>query len=180
MARSKNTQRTGFEDRLNRINKGGANTMGEVHIGPRDEDRARKGKADNTVRMKKKKKAKSAAHLTDGSTAVLAPIGVLLGGMSMFVGQATQYQFFDAGGLLQMTPPAALEAFLPFLPFLIGGLLALAFAWTFRLTTMVRFAAVVGGFVATFVYQADLIQTMPGMYANFFSKEFVETALANV
>lgn len=172
-----NAQRSGFEDRLSRIKKGGANTMGEVHIGPRDEVRARQGKADNVVRVKKKKRPN--VNAGEGSTAVLAPVAVLLGGISMFVGQAADYQFFHEGGLLQMTPPVeALTPYMQFAPFLFGGILALMFAWTFRLNSAIRFLALLGGFGAVFYYQADLIETMPGMYANFFSKEFVAAALA--
>lgn len=173
-----NAQRSGFDDRLSRIKKGGANTMGEVHIGPRDEERARKGKNENVVRMKKKK---NQAVKSDGSTVVLAPIGVLLGGISMFVGQAANYQIFNEGGLLNLAPPVeALAPFMQYAPFLFGGILALMFAWTFRLTSGLRLLALLGGFGAVFYYQADLIQTMPGMYANFFSPEFVKAALAKV
>lgn len=176
MSRS-NAQRTGFEDRLSRIKKGGANTMGEVHIGPRDEERARKGKADNTVRIKKKKKKQT--NLGEGPTSGLAPLGVLLGGLAMFVGQAADYQLFQEGGLVNMAAPvAALEPFMQYAPFLIGGILAMMFAWTFRLTTAVRFAALSAGFVAAFVYQTALIKAVPFMYAGFFSKEFVKAALA--
>jgi len=52
------------------------------------------------------------------------------------------------------------------------------FAWTFRLTTTIRFAALTCGFVAAFAYQTEMVQAMPGMYKNFFSKEFVKTTLA--
>lgn len=174
-----NAQRSGFEDRLSRIKKGGANTMGEVHIGPRDEVRARKGKADNVVRMKKKKKSKANVTTGEGSTTVLAPIGVLLGGLSMFTGQAADYQIFQEGGILEMAPPIeALEPFMHLAPFLFGGILAIMFAWTFRLTSAFRLMALLGGFGAVHFYQADLIQFMPGMYANFFSVEFVEAAFA--
>ena len=176
MARS-NAQLTGFEDRLSRIKKGGANTMGEVHIGPRDEERARTGKSGNVVRMKKKKPTKLSAG--EGSTTVLAPVAVLLGGISMFVGQAADYQLFHEGGLLKMTPPVeVLTPYMQYAPFLFGGILALMFAWTFRLTSAIRFLALLGGFGAVFYYQADLVQKMPSMYANFFSVEFVEAAFA--
>ena len=51
-----NAQRDGFDRRISRIKKGGANTMGEVHIGPVDEEVARsskKGKGRNTIRVKR-------------------------------------------------------------------------------------------------------------------------------
>ena len=177
MSRS-TAQRSGFEDRLSRIKQGGANTMGEVHIGPPpSEERARKGKSDNVVRMKKRKQTKIAAG--EGSTVILAPVAFLLGGMSMFTGQAADYQLFHDGGLINLAAPEILAPFMQFAPFAFGGFLALMFAWTFRLTSALRFIALLGGFGAVFYYQADLIQSMPGMYANFFSVEFVEAALSN-
>lgn len=176
MARG-NAQIGGFEDRLSRIKKGGANTMGEVHIGPRDEEQAREGKAQNVVRMKKKKKTKISTG--EGSTTILAPLAVFLGGISMFVGQAINYHLFHDGGFMKMAPPVeALAPFMQFAPFLFGGILAMMFAWTFRLTSAIRFLALLGGFGAVFYYQPELIQKMPGMYANFFSIEFVEAAFA--
>lgn len=170
-------QRDGFDQRISRIKKGGPNTMGEVHIGPVDEAKVygkKKGKATNTVRMKKK--SKKNVDVTSGSTLALAILAVLFGGLSMFVGQALNFHLYDAGGLLQMVPPAVIEPYVQYAPFLFGGLLALAFGWTFRLMRGIRFVALVGGFVAVFYYQADLIQAMPSFYAGFFSEEFVAAA----
>ena len=82
------TQRSGFEDRLSRIKKGGANTMGEVQIGPRDEANARKSKQTNTVRLKRKKP--KSVNIGEGSNLVLAPVAAAVGGLSMFVGQANR------------------------------------------------------------------------------------------
>ena len=79
-------QRQSFEDRLKRINSGGPNTMGEVHIGPRDEENARKGKANNTVRMKKSKR--KPVKVGQGSSAILVPLAVFIGAFCALVGQA--------------------------------------------------------------------------------------------
>lgn len=174
-------QREGFDKRIAKIRKGGSNTMGEVHIGPVDEAQVygkKKGKATNTVRMKKKKQKN--VDLNSGSTLTLAILAVLFGGLSMFVGQALNFHLYDAGGLMQMTPPAAVEPYVQYAPFVFGGLLALAFGWTFHLMRGIRFLALVAGFVAVFYYQADLIQAMPSLYAGFFSEEFVANALPAV
>ena len=69
-------QRQSFEDRLKRINSGGPNTMGEVHIGPRDEENARKGKANNTVRVKKSKR--KPVKVGQGSSAILVPLAITM------------------------------------------------------------------------------------------------------
>lgn len=176
-----NDQRDGFDRRISRIKKGGANTMGEVHIGPVDEAQVygkKKGKATNTVRIKKKRQKN--VDLTSGSTATLTVLAVLFGGLSMFVGQAMNFHFYEVGGLLQMTPPAVAEPYMQYAPFLFGGLLALAFGWTFRLMRGVRFLGLAGGFGAVFHYKQDLIQAMPGLYAGFFSQEYVDAVLAAV
>ena len=176
-----NDQRDGFDKRIAKIRKGGSNTMGEVHIGPVDEAQVygkKKGKATNTVRMKKK--AKKNVDLTSGSTGVLTILAVFFGGLSMFVGQAMNFHFYEVGGLLQMTPPAVVEPFMMYAPLLFGGLLALAFGWTFRLMRGIRFLGLAGGFGAVFYYKQDLIQAMPGLYAGFFSQEYVDAVLAAV
>lgn len=169
-----NAQQKGFEKRLSKIRKGGSKTMGEVHVGPVDEAHVqKKGKPNNTVRIKKKRQKN--IDLNSGSTAALAPLAVLIGGLAMFVGQAMDYQLFQDGGLINLeTPVAALEPYMPYAPFLFGGILALMFAWTFRFNTFIRFAALMGGFVATFVYQDEIIRTLPFMYAGFFSEQFVK------
>ncbi len=173
-----NDQRDGFDRRISRIKKGGANTMGEVHIGPVSEEQVygkKKGKATNTVRVKKKKQKK--VDLNSGSTGVLVLLAVLFGGLSMFVGQAVDYHLFGVGGLAgQMTPPEFAADYVQYAPFFFGGLLALAFGWTFRLLQGIRFLALVGGFGAVFYYHADLVERFPETYAGFFSKAYVEAA----
>lgn len=173
-----NAQRDGFDRRLSKIKKGGSNTMGEIQIGPRDEESARAGKAKNVVRVKKKRSKN--VKLGQGATLSLLPLAGFFGGLSMFVGQAMDYQFFNAGGLLQFgTPMAALEPHMQYAPFVFGGILALLFAWTFRMGGL-KFLALAAGFWATFQYQTNLVMTFPGMYAGFFSKEFVEGVFASL
>ena len=173
-----NVQRSGFEDRLSRIKKGGDNTMGEVHIGPRDEVRAGdKTKPNNTVRMKKKNKN---VKIGEGSNASLVPLAFVFGAMSMFVGQAASYHLFADTGLIQVdvSALATAEPYLPYAHFLFGGVLALLFGWTFRMTSALRFLALVGGLVVMVHYQSNLIQKAPGLYQAFFSKAYVKEALA--
>lgn len=173
-----NVQRRGFEDRLSRIRKGGDNTMGEVHIGPRDEVRAgQKTKAKNTVRMKKKTRN---VKIGEGSNATLIPLAFVFGAMSMFVGQAAAYHMFADTGLIQLdlSSLAAVEPYVPYAHFLIGGILALLFGWTFRMTSALRFVALVAGLAVMVQYQGNLIEKAPGLYQAFFSKTYVKQALA--
>lgn len=155
--------------------------MGEVHIGPVDEQQVygkKKGKPTNKVRMKKKRGTK--VDLNSGATSTLFLLAILFGGLSMFVGQAVAYHLYGAGGIIQMAPPVFAEDYISYAPFLFGGLLALAFGYTFHLFQGIRFIGLVGGFGSVFHYQTELIQMMPGTYAGFFSKAFVEAALSAV
>ena len=171
-------QRDGFDRRISRIKKGGKNTMGSIEIGPRDEERARKGKIDNTVRMKKKRQKK--VDLASGATSTLILLALFFGGLSMFVGQAATFHFFEEGGLVPVNLPEIAAQYVQYAPFIIGGLLALAFGWTFRLMSGMKFVALAGGFAATFIYKLEMMQFMPGIYTGFFSKAYVQAALASV
>ncbi len=175
MARSKKLdQRDGFEDRLKRIKKGGANTMGEIQVGPREEIRAgSKSKPANTVRVKRKKQKKK--EVGRGSTMSLMFMAFLFGGLSMFVGQVANFHFFQEGGFVPIdlsgTP---VEQYLPFAHLAIGGVLALMFCWTFHLTSILRLAAAAAGVFLVFEYHAEMVQQAPGVYSKFFSKPYVK------
>lgn len=169
-------QRKGFEDRLSRIRKGGANTMGEVQIGPRDEATARTSRPTNTVRIKKKKQKN--VNIGEGSNLVLAPIAAVIGGMSMFVGQVAEYHLFQPGGLFTISVPIdAVTAYLPYSHIIIAAILAFALSWAFSLTNLVRRMALVAGLAAVAVWQTDLIERYPGIYAGAFSESFVAEKL---
>ena len=171
----------GFEERLQRIQKGGANTMGEVHIGPRDEVRAdhkgRKSRPSNTVRVKGKKKSKT---VDAGSNGALGPVALAFGALSMFVGQAAAFHFFQEGGLAPITPPEVIAPYIQYAPIAIGGTLALLFMWTFHLSSILRSAALIAGCAGVFVYHVELVQKAPGLYTGFFTKEYVASVLAKV
>ena len=167
-------QRNAFEDRLSRIKKGGVNTMGEVQIGPREEVRAGKSKSKpaNTVRMKKKKTGKK--EIGRGSTSSLIFLAFLFGVLSMFVGQAAGYHFFGGGLVpIDLTGTPA-EPYLGQAHLFIGGVLGFLFCWTFRLTSILRVAAMVAGLAVMVQYHTELVQQAPGVYTKFFSKAYVK------
>ena len=165
-----------FEDRLNRINRGAPNTMGEVHIGPRDEEKARSGKATNTVRLKTKKKK---VKVGEGSNLVLVPVALVIGAMCAFAGQASAFHFFQDGGLMPVTLPEAVAMVEPYLIYAhlaIGGLLALIFTWTFGFNGLLRKLAVVAGFGAMLFGHVQMVEQFPAIHANFFSEAYVAAA----
>lgn len=165
-------QRKGFEDRLSRIKKGGANTMGEVQIGPRDEVEAKKSRPTNTVRLKKKKARQ--VNIGEGSNLVFGIVAVFVGGLSMIVGQAVKYHLFEEGGLFPVTVPVeAVAAAVPYAHFIVAIMLALSLGWAFGLTNMIRRMAMFAGLAAAMVWQAELVQRYPGIYTAIFSESFV-------
>ena len=169
-------QRQGFEKRLSRIRKGGANTMGEVQIGPRDEATARKSRPANTVRIKKKKRKN--VKLGEGSNIVLAPIAAVVGGLSMFVGQAAEYHLFQPGGLFNITIPIeAAASAIPYAHFIVAVFLAISLSWAFGLTNLVRRMALIAGLAAVAVWQTELIERYPAVYTGVFSEAFVAEKL---
>lgn len=170
------SQRKGFEQRLSRIKKGGANTMGEVQIGPRDEATARSSRPTNTVRLKRKK-AKS-VNIGEGSNLVLAPIAAAVGGLAMFVGQAVEYHLFQPGGLFNISMPLELvQPALPYAHFAIAIALALALSWAFGLTNLIRRMAMIAAMAAVTAYQTQLVERYPGVYTAVFSETFVTDQL---
>lgn len=169
-------QRQSFEDRIKRIGTDAPNTMGEVHIGPRDEETARSGKATNTVRMKKKHKQ---VRIGEGSNFVMVPVALIIGALSVFVGRAAAYHFFADGGLMPITVPVpALEPYIIYADILFAALLALIFSWTFGFSGKLRKLAVIAGFTAMLIGEIHVIERFPELYANFFSKAYVAEALA--
>ena len=179
MASTARTAHQTFEERLNRINKGAPNTMGEVHIGPRDEALGRKDKAANTVRLKAKKKE---VKLGEGSNVAMVPLALIFGAFSLFAGQAAAFHFFQDGGLMPIALPEAaamVEPYLIYAHLAIGGMLALIFTWTFGFTGMLRKLAVAAGFAAMLFGQVQVMERFPGVYASFFSEAYVTETLAS-
>lgn len=170
------TQRKGFEDRLSRIKKGGANTMGEVQIGPRDESQRGKSKPANTVRLKKKK-AKN-VNIGEGSNLVFGIVAAFIGVLCMIVGQAAEYHLFHPDGVFNVTIPVeAIQPAIPYAHFIVAVALALALGWAFGLTNMIRRMAMLAGMAAAVVWQADLVERYPGVYTAIFSEAFVADKL---
>jgi len=153
--------------------------MGEVHIGPREEVRAgQKGKQGNTVRLKRKKRN---VKIGQGSAKALVPLAFIFGALSMFVGQAATYHLFAETGLINLdVSGTVIQDYTPFAHFALGGLLALLFAWTFRMMSALRIVALVAGVFVMVQYQGAIIQKVPGVYAAFFSKAYVKEALGQV
>jgi len=178
-SKSKAKGGNGFEDRLARIHKGGANTMGEIQVGPREEIRAgSKSKPTNTVRMKKKKTKKKEVGRASGVSLFI--LAFVFGAFSMFVGQVANFHMFLPGGLTPLDlSETAVAPYLPYANLIIGGVLALLFAWTFQLLTMMRVVATVAGLFVVLQYHTEMVEFAPGTHVKFFSKAYVKEVRAN-
>ena len=162
-------QRKSFEDRLGRIRVGASNTMGEVHIGPAEDRRANEGKPKNRVRVKSRKKQN------------VRLVAAVLGVMSMFVALALQFHLFDPRGLLQLgAPHPAVEPYIQYAPFVFASVFAIAFMWTFHLSTFLRRAVLVAGVMAGFVFHPQLVDRFPGTHVAAFNKEYVKSVRADL
>lgn len=165
-------QRAGFEDRLTRIKKGGANTMGELQIGPRDESQRGKSRPSNTVRIKRKKQKN--VNIGEGSNVVFGLIAVIVGGLSMMVGQATEFHLFQPEGLFTLSMSTeTIAPVLPYIQYIVGGVLALALGWAFGLTNTIRRMALIAGLVGATVWHTELVERYPGLYTAIFSEAYV-------
>lgn len=168
------SQRQTFEERLGRIKVGGENTAGEIHVGPREMVRAKDKKKQKPKSRNKSRKLPKAQE-GSGPLAVMLPLGIFLGALSLSAGQLTNFHLFAPEGLGQFTPPIPEVAL--FGHFLIGGILALLFTWAFEMDSLLRKMAVVAGFAAMVYYETQVIALYPDVYATFFSEGYVADRL---
>jgi hypothetical protein len=184
-------QRTSFEERLARINSGGPNTMGEVHVGPVDEAMVygKKSRNDNVVRVKPKKNKKAAKATGGLGSILLLPLAALIGAISMFAGEVGAFHMFTDGGMFPVSLPdavAMLNPYVQYASFALAALLALIFTWTFQFRGLIGKVAVIAGAFAFLWYQPMLVDMYPDVFAAFFSdgyqardmQSLVETLLA--
>jgi hypothetical protein len=164
-----------FEARLARIQNGGPNTMGTLHVGPRDEVRASEAKVVEKAHAKARKtRSRRGSPL---ATVLLLPVALALGALSVFVGRVAAYRLFTDDGIYPMTV-AGVPAEM-FGDIAIAAVLAMVLAWTFHLTWGMRRVALVAGFIAMMVGEVNLMQSFPDLFATFFSDTYVAGMLAD-
>jgi hypothetical protein len=163
-----------FEARLARIQQGGPNCMGTIHVGPRPEVREKDLKTEKAVA---KLVAAKPRRSTTMSTLAALPVAVLLGALSVFVGRVAAYRFFSEDGLYTVAV-AGVPAEM-FADILIASLVALILARTFSYTWGMRRVALVAGFVAMMVWEVNLMQAYPALFETAFSETYVAGMLAN-
>ena len=138
---------------------------------------AKKPTRKPAVSGKKKNTKKEIGRNTGLSLIILA---FVFGSLSMFVGQAAAFHFFQEGGLVPLDLSATPVAdYVQFAHFAFGAALGLLFCWTFRLTTLMRLAAMAGGLFVMVEYHTQMVQSLPSIYVSFFSEEYVEGVFLN-
>lgn len=163
-----------FEARLARIKQGGPNTIGQIHVGPPAEVRARDAKAAAAAPKAGSRKRRGSSPLR---TLIALPVAAALGALAMFAGRVAAFRFFSDEGLYSVSV-AGVPAEM-FADILIATVLAILLAWTFHMTYGMRRAALVAGFVAMMVGEIDLMKTYPDLFETVFSETYVAGALAN-
>lgn len=172
MANMANTQRTTFEARLKRIDKGGPNTAGTVIVGPQDDPKAAKRRARKYRRTENRLFARllvAFGHL------LLLPVSFLLGGLAMFTGIVAAFHIGRTGAVA--TGEDVLTATLVSnLDLLLGLLLAIVFGYLFRLMIGPRKIGLAVGVAAAFLLQDSIMQSYPDVFARLMSDEITLNA----
>jgi hypothetical protein len=168
-------QKQNFQDRLSRITEGGDNCMGQVHVGPREEVRARDSKAAKKQLGKRARKAKRRGSPV--ATFFLLPVAVAVGAASLFVGRVASYTYFTADAPYSFSL-AGVDASM-FADVGIAAVLAMVLSWALRLTFGLRRLAVLAGFVAMMTGEAVLMQHFPDIFTNFYPESYVAGVIAN-
>ena len=186
MANMQKRQLQSFEERIGRIRTGDSvNLSGELHIGPREEVRAKDARAQKKELAKRKRKALRAAHSPVGQMSsgdlMLFPVALLVGALAFLAGRLTAFHFLTPDGMF----PIDTSAFLPpTMPVALWGDLVLAvafvliFAWMFHLTRGLRRLGVLLGFAAMMPGETLLVERYPDLAAMAYSPGFVTEALA--
>ena len=174
-------QRSGFDERLGRINAGGPNTMGKMLVGPGEEVRAKDAK--KAAKQMKKRAAKKARAVRTGDTAgdIMAfPFALLIGALCVVAGRVASWQFLTPGGPMadQITLPEQVASLpLPlFADLAIAAVLALMLAWAFKWTSGLKRLGVILGFGAMISGEVFLVQMFPDIFANFYAADYVASA----
>ncbi len=163
-------QRQTFEERLNKIQVGGEAPTTETQPARREPVRKRERKAKSKPRPKTRQ-IKSSEDTSTGPNAIMLPLAIFLGALSIAAGRLTEFQLFAADGLGRFTPPVPELAM--YGQYLIGGILALLFMWAFEMDSLIRRVALILGFTAMVLYEPLVIERFPDVYATFFSPGYV-------
>lgn len=162
-------QRQSFEDRIKRINKGGANTMGHLLVGSQD---GSDGPVAKPIKMRRGKSFGQRLGMAFVNL-LLMPVSFVVGGAAMVVGMTVAFHLERADFL---SP----DGFAGYSELFIAVVFAIAFGGALRLFRGPRRLPLLLGVLAVFVLQDQLLQTYPEAFAALMSDEtIVHTTVAS-
>lgn len=184
MADLSHRQLQSFEERIGRIRTGDSlNLTGEMHIGPREEVRAKDAKAQKKEIERRKRAARVTTATGPRVTSmdvILFPVAALVGAAAFLGGRIGAFHFLTPDGrfpidtgFLPATMPVALWGDL-----VLATVLVCILAWMFRFTTGLKRTGVLLGFAAMMPGETLLIERYPDIAAMAWSPGYVTEALA--
>lgn len=165
-----------FAERLSRINKGGANTMGQVYVGPADDtDRSRRKRTK--TRMKKSERVGKSKPKKAPSKLIMWPVGLMVGLLAMLAARVLAFHFVVEGTLFGVELPEQMIG--------LGGQVGLGLVLLYLLVNLVglRGSAIlagVAGFAVMVLYEPNLMAFYPEVFAQIYSPAHVSTTLAQL
>lgn len=161
-------QRKGFDDRILRIAQGGPNTTGTIYLGATEADGAK-------IPPKKRRARRGGSP----ALAVLTwPLALAIGALCMLAGRVALYQFQARPEFLEMVPPQHLDLLMLTADVGVAFVLALTFAWAFRLGGGMRRVFLAAGFIGVMMGEGLIIERAPDLFVPLFSESYVSAAVS--
>ena len=173
MASMAQAQRSGFDNRIDRIRTGNSpNMMGRVEVGPREEVRAhQEGRKARKVRMHSAQTNESALSLL-----FVTPLAMAIGALSFLAGRIAAFHLFTGQGMYQIELPVwRIELWGDIA---IAATLALLLAWTLHLGSGIRRTALLLGFAGMMSGEVLVMQQYPEVFERFYTPSYVTAATA--
>lgn len=173
MASMAQAQRSGFDNRIDRIRNGNSpNMMGRVEVGPREEVRAhQEGRKARKVRMRGAQTSESVLSLL-----FVTPLAVAIGALSFLAGRIAAFHLFTGQGMYQLDLPVWRIDLWGDIA--IAATLALLLAWTLHLGRGIRRTALLLGFAGMMSSEVLVMQQFPEVFERFYTPSYVTAATA--
>ncbi|MDU8945599.1 hypothetical protein [Ovoidimarina sediminis] len=152
-------QKQSFQDRIGRIEKGGANTMGTIYMGAVE--------ADGKTIQPKRRKRKGGGLIVG---LLMLPLAIVFGGIAMLGGRIGLFQLAAQPDLIA---EEYAETIMAWGDLGIGLVLMFVFAVALKMGKGIRKYGLAAGFIAVMLGEPLLIQQAPELFVPAFSEEYV-------
>ena len=181
MADMAQRQQQSFEERIGRIRTGDSvNLSGELHVGPREEVRAKDVEKAKKKQLKKRRRERPARQAIDAFDVLLFPVAMAVGALALLAGRLVTFHFLTPGGRFPIDTAAMLPGFDVAMwgDLALIAAFALILAWMFRFTTGLKRLGVLMGVALMMPGETLLVQNFPDEAALAFSDSYVAEARA--